>query len=147
MRWAVRASLGTVGVLAVGHGVLLLTDLGEQNLLAAIIWLTAGVVLHDGVIVPITLVVAVALSLVPLNSRAPLASGLVILATVSLVAIPVLGRFGARADNPTLLDRNYLVGWLVFAALVVGFTAAEVWRQHRSGSREDNPRGTRPRRR
>ena len=37
---------------------------------------------------------------------------------------PVLGRFGARADNPTLLDRDYLAGWLVLAALVAVGVAA-----------------------
>ena len=36
-------------------------------------------------------------------------------ARVTLVAVPVLGRFGARADNPTLLDRDYVAGWLVLA--------------------------------
>jgi hypothetical protein len=45
--------------------------------------------------------------------------GLVVLATVTVTAIPVLGSWGARPDNATLLDRNYLLGWLVFATLVV----------------------------
>jgi hypothetical protein len=39
--------------------------------------------------------------------------------------VPTLGRFGATADNPTLLDRDYLAGWLVFAAIVVA--GAAVW--------------------
>jgi nucleoside-diphosphate-sugar epimerase len=56
---------------------------------------------------------------VPLWLRAPMAAGLVVLGTVTVAAIPVLGRFGARPDNPTLLDRNYVAGWLVFAAVVV----------------------------
>jgi hypothetical protein len=38
-----------------------------------------------------------------------------------VVAIPVLGRFGARPDNPTLLDRPYLTGWLVVAGLTLGW--------------------------
>jgi hypothetical protein len=42
-----------------------------------------------------------------------------VLGTVTVVAVPLLGRFGARADNPTLLDRNYLLGWLVLATLTV----------------------------
>jgi hypothetical protein len=50
----------------------------------------------------------------------------VVLGTVTLSAVPVLGRFGARADNPTLLDRHYLLGWLVFAVLVGVVTAASV---------------------
>jgi hypothetical protein len=31
----------------------------------------------------------------------------------------VLGRFGALDDNPTLLDRPYLVTWLVGCAVTV----------------------------
>jgi hypothetical protein len=45
--------------------------------------------------------------------------GLVVLGSVTLLAVPVLGRFGARDDNPTLLDRHYGTGWLVVAGLVV----------------------------
>ena len=45
---------------------------------------------------------------------------LVVLATVTVTAIPVLGRFGARPDNLTILPRNYVLGWLVLAALVLG---------------------------
>jgi hypothetical protein len=44
------------------------------------------------------------------------AGGLVVLGSVTLLAVPVLGRFGARPDNPTLLDRNYAAGWVVLAA-------------------------------
>ncbi|MGY2874256.1 hypothetical protein ACVW00_001446 [Marmoricola sp. URHA0025 HA25] len=54
----------------------------------------------------------------------PVVTGAVVLGTVTLVAIPVLGRFGARADNPTLLDRNYLLGWLVVATLTVVLVGA-----------------------
>ena len=38
--------------------------------------------------------------------------GGVVLGSLTLLAIPVLGRFGERPDNATLLDRNYTVGWL-----------------------------------
>ena len=44
---------------------------------------------------------------------------LVILVPVTLAGIPELGRFGARADNPTLLDRHYWLGWSVMVTLVV----------------------------
>ena len=44
------------------------------------------------------------------------------LVTVTITAIPVLGKWGERPDNPTLLDRPYLLGWLIFAGLVLGTT-------------------------
>ena len=49
----------------------------------------------------------------PRSVRAPAAVALVVLGSVTLLAVPVLGRFGARPDNPTLLDRDYSAGWLV----------------------------------
>ncbi len=76
--------------------------------------------LHDGVFSVLVLVVAlVAVRLVPRDRLAPWVVGLVILVPVTLVGIPELGRFGARADNPTLLDRDYWLGWSVLVTLVV----------------------------
>ena len=43
---------------------------------------------------------------------------------VTIAAVPMLGRFGARSDNATLLDRNYLVGWLVLAAVTTVVSGA-----------------------
>lgn len=55
----------------------------------------------------------------PSRARAIVTAGLIVLVTVTITAVPVLGSWGARSDNPTLLDRNYVLGWLVFAILVV----------------------------
>ena len=64
------------------------------------------------VLAPLTIGAAVAARLLP---RAPAGRGrrsaLVVLRTVTVTAIPVLGPWGARPDNPTLLDRNYVAGW------------------------------------
>ena len=65
------------------------------------------------------LLAAVVLRVLPASARAPAIVGFVVLGSVTLLAVPVLGRFGARPDNVTLLDRHYVVGWLVFAALTV----------------------------
>jgi len=78
------------------------------------------VVLHDFVLVPVTLLLGLALiRLLPANLRASVAGGLVVLGTVTLMAVPVLGGWGANADNPTILDRNYPVGWLVVAGVTM----------------------------
>ncbi len=116
----VRLVLGLAGLAAGAYGAFLLLDLGWDNLLATGTWLVGGVVLHDGVLAPVVvLVCAVGTALSPPAFRAPLAAGFVVLATVTLSAVPVLGRFGARADNATLLDRDYGVGWLLLAAAVL----------------------------
>jgi len=62
---------------------------------------------------------ALGASVLPRWIRPAAAAGAVILGTVTIMAIPVLGRFGARVDNSTLLDCPYLLGWLVVAGLVL----------------------------
>lgn len=113
-----RIALAGLGFLAAVYGGWLLLDLGVDNLIDTATWLVAGVVLHDAVLAPVTIVAAfVAARLLPPAWRAPVAAGAIVLGSVTLLAIPVLGRYGAKADNPTLLDRDYLAGWLAVAGL------------------------------
>ena len=73
-------------------------------------------VLHDLVLAPLVIVArGRGGEAAPRAWRAPAAAALVVLGSVTLLAIPVLGRFGARADNPTLLDRSYWAGWALIA--------------------------------
>jgi hypothetical protein len=130
------------GLAAAAYGVLLLLQRGPSNLVATLTWLVGGVVLHDAVLVPATIAVAwVALRLVPRDRLAPWAVGLVLLGPLTLLAVPVLGRFGARADNPTLLDRNYWAGWstvvivVCVAILVARYTERYVERRRRARMR------------
>ena len=127
-----RVLLVVLGVLGAGYGIRLLLEQGTDNLIAAGSWLIGGVVLHDGVIGPLTIGVAAAATLALRRKLpAPVIVGAIVLATVTLVAYPVLGRFGARPDNPTLLDRNYTVGWFVFAGLTLLAVAISLIRRHR----------------
>lgn len=116
-----RLVLGAVGVAGVAWGGwLLVTSQDGAQLRDAAVWLLGGVLLHDLVLAPLTLlVVALGARVLPGAWRAPAAVGLVVLAPLTLLAVPVLGRFGARPDNPTLLDRPYAAGWLLVAGLVV----------------------------
>jgi len=111
--------LGGVGVAVAAYGVKLLLDLGLGNLRATLEWLVGGIVLHDALLAPLTVLVGA--GLVRLSRGGvrigPLVVGGLVVGTVTIAAIPVLGRFGARSDNATLLDRNYLVGWLVLVVL------------------------------
>lgn len=110
-----RLLLGAVGVAGAAYGAWLLL---AEDFLAAGVWLAAGVVLHDFVVVPLTLVVCwLGMRLAPARGRAPLAVALVVLGSLTLLAVPVLGGWGANADNPTILDRDYVRGWLVVAML------------------------------
>ena len=115
-----RLWLGALGVAVAAYGAWLLLQEDLSDLVDTAVWLAGGVVLHDFVLVPLTLLLGLALvRLLPANLRAPVAGGLVVLGTVTLMAVPVLGGWGANADNPTILDRNYPVGWLVVAGVTM----------------------------
>ena len=96
-------------------------------------WLAGGVVAHDAVIAPLVIVVgALGVPRLPSAFRAPVVAGLVVLTTVTLMAVPVIGRFGAKADDHGLLNRPYVALWLLFAALVVVAVVIASWVRRRS---------------
>ena len=127
-----RLGLGVLGILGGLYGAWLVLSRGH-DLLELVVWLAAGVVLHDGALaLTVLLLGAVGLRILPQAAKAPAVVGFVVLGSVTLLAVPVLGRFGARADNPTLLDRSYWAGWIVLAALtVVGVLIASLVRSRR----------------
>lgn len=140
-----RRLLGALGVVLTAYGAwLLLSRQDPGRIVNAVVWLAAGVVLHDVVLAPVVIVVVgMATRLLPKAAQAPAAVGMVVLGSVTLLAVPVLGSFGARPDNPTLLDRDYGPGWLVLAALVlvgVGVaTAVRLRRDPTVGRSADGP--------
>jgi hypothetical protein len=119
-----RVLLAVAGVAVAAYGVLLLlADAGELVGVGA--WLVSGVLVHDLVIAPIAVLLVLAAGrLLPGAWHAPAAVALVVVGSLTLLAVPVLGRFGARADNPTLLDRPYLAGWAGIVGLTLLATAA-----------------------
>jgi hypothetical protein len=115
---AVRVALAAAGAAIAGYGLWLLSH-RQSELVGVVGWLAGGVLAHDAVIAPLTIVIsAIGLRLLPARARGPVTAGFVVLGTVTLTAIPVLLSLGARPDNLTLLDRHYGVGWLVLAAVV-----------------------------
>jgi hypothetical protein len=143
-----RWLLGALGLALTAYGAVLLLGTGWSNTVAAALWLAGGVVLHDAVLAPATLAAGLLLvRVVPSSWRGTVVAALAIVGTLTIVAIPVLGRFGARADNPTLLDRPYLAGWLALVllvtagAVVVRLALRQPW-DARTSERGDH--GTRP---
>jgi hypothetical protein len=137
-----RVGIGAVGVVVgLFGGWLLLTRQDLDQLGSAATWLVVGVILHDAVLAVVTLALAaIAVRLLPREARAPAVVGFVVLGSVTLLAVPVLGRFGARPDNATLLDRAYVTGWLVLAALtLLAVVVATLVRRRRTTRRAALP--------
>lgn len=120
----VRLLAGAVGALAAAYGGWLLLGEDGAGLVSTGLWMAGGVVLHDVVLAPLVILLGVLVTrrLVPSAARAPLVVGAVVVGVLTLVAVPVLGRFGRSPGNETLLDRDYGAGWL----LVTGITLAVV---------------------
>ena len=95
----------------------ILGDRTDPVRVAVLIVLAA--VTHDLLVVPVVLAAGLVLGRTPEWAKAPLQGTLLIGAVVVLVSVPVLRRFGARADNPSLLPRDYPAGLAVTLGLVV----------------------------
>ena len=136
-----RSALGALGFLVGVYGAyLLLSRQDLDQLLSAAIWLAGGVVVHDGLVALAALgLVALGARLLPAAVRTPAAVGFVVLGSITILAIPMLGRFGAKDDNATLLDRNYGLGWLGIVVLVVAAVLVASVLRARSGGRAAAP--------
>jgi len=112
MRWA-------IGALGVGIGVWGAVLLVQLNLFEVGPWLLGGPVLHDVLVAPVVGLVGLAIARVlPTRWRAPVAVGLVLTATLTMLAVPYLWRAYSGPVNPGLHDRPYLVGYLIALAVM-----------------------------
>jgi hypothetical protein len=116
-----RGVLGGLGAALGAYGAwLALTRQDAGQLVEIALWLAAGVLLHDVVVAGVVLAgVGLGRRVLPRPWRAPATLALVVWGGVTLMAVPVLGRFGARADDPTLLDRPYVGAWAALSLLAV----------------------------
>ncbi|MGG5258152.1 hypothetical protein [Phycicoccus avicenniae] len=131
---ALRFVLGTVGVGVAAYGLLRLVRLPSEQLPSVLVWVVGGIVAHDGLLAPLVVGLGVAAAASARWVRGPLLAAVVVLGPLTLVAVPVLGRFGARADNTTLLDRPYLAGYLALVGGVVALAVVSAVRSRRARS-------------
>lgn len=119
-----RVAIGTLGVvvLVAGlrgvwvHRVDTRPWLGAKDLVA--FWL-GGALLHDLLVAPLTLAVALVVRrAVPHPLRSWALGALVVSATTTLMAWPALRGYGERPDNPTILPRDEWRGLAIILALV-----------------------------
>ncbi|TQL67831.1 hypothetical protein FB381_1719 [Nocardioides albertanoniae] len=116
-----RGLLILVGAVGIAYGAWLLVSRQRLDQIVEVgIWLAAAVVIHDGILAPVVVGLGwLGGRLLPRPVARGAVTTLVLLGPAVLVAIPVVGRFGEIADNPTLLDRDYTGGLVLFAILCV----------------------------
>lgn len=118
-----QLGLGASGVLVAAYGGWLLLSRQETaGNLDVLLWLAGGVVVHDALLAPALVALCwVGARLLPAVARPAAAAGVVVLGSLSLLAVPFLGGFGRdnAPDNSTLLDRDYTTGFLVLVGVVL----------------------------
>lgn len=130
-RW--RYGLGAAGLAAVLFGLRgLVTGGVATHWPVPVVWLVAGVLVHDLVLVPLLAAAGWVLArLVPAPARPVVRGGLLVAAVVTLVALPVLSGRG-DASNPSLTPLDYPRNWailLALTALVTVSLAVPRWRR------------------
>jgi hypothetical protein len=118
-----RFAAGAAGVAAMALGAVFLTAPQVGKPLDVLWWLGGAVLLHDGVLVPVTLAVG---AFLPPRLRRSARGALVTAACLTAVALPVLLRPGPRANASVLpLDygRNLLIALGAVTALTVAWHA------------------------
>lgn len=130
-----RVVVGACGVAMLIHGALLVLSRQDPGQWLEVgVWLGVGVLAHDVVLSALVMGACLLGSRwLPRPWRAPAVVALVVWGALTVVAVPVLVRAGARADNTTLLDRPYAQTWWAISVIVVLLVAlAGLVRSHQS---------------
>ncbi|WP_067471781.1 hypothetical protein [Nocardia amamiensis] len=115
----VRTLLAVTGVSLMCYAITLLLDVTTGDLLSIALWFAGGILLHDAVFAPLSVIVGLgARRILPRSWWAAAACGAVCTVALVLIAVPVLGRGHAVTGNPTVLDRNYPVGLAILLTVI-----------------------------
>ncbi len=120
-----RLALGSAGAALILFGVFRIlqhSDRTDPRGLAR--WLIAAVVIHDGILVPSTMLVGFILTrLFRPRLRRYLQGALVTSALITIVAIPLIDRRGSQPAVKALEQQNYGLHLAILIALVFGVVA------------------------
>ncbi len=97
---AVRWLLYAAGTGMAGYGLQGVVRDPGSDVVRWAAWLLGGALAHDLLLVPLVLLVGRALPLLPGRLRTPVQAALLVGAVLTLVSVPVLGRFGVKAGQP-----------------------------------------------
>ncbi|MFE9423687.1 hypothetical protein ACFYNO_12085 [Kitasatospora sp. NPDC006697] len=120
VRTAARVATAVAGLALIGFGLQgMLRDPYITDPADVLWWAAGAVVLHDGLWLPLVCLAGAALVRNP-----PVRVGLVLMAAVTAVALPVVLREHQDHGNPSLLPLPYLRNWLLTLAAIAVLTVA-----------------------
>jgi hypothetical protein len=114
----VRRVLVAIGAVTIGYAVLSAIADPDLKLLGVLVFLAAVLVLHDGVLLPITIGVGALIGRLPAPARVPVRVAALISLPVTIVALPLVVGYGRSPDNPSILPLHYGRGLLLTAAAI-----------------------------
>jgi hypothetical protein len=119
-----RLVLGAIGLLGISWGAWTIfrrTDISKPGQLAE--WLIGTLILHDGVLVPATLVLGFVLTVaIPARARRYLQGGLISIGLVASISLVLIHREGDQQESLSLLRQDYTAHLLVLVAIIAGVT-------------------------
>jgi hypothetical protein len=144
-----RIVLGAAGVAPLGYGLLgLPTQLGPPQLLGLLVWLAVAVLLHDGVIVPVSTLAGAGLTRVGSGLRpasAAVVRGALMIGAVVTVIAGILLKAQSVARNTSALEGDYAAHLLWFWVVLAALAAVLVYGIERAGpGRGEREQKTRP---
>ncbi|MEV5508923.1 hypothetical protein [Streptomyces orinoci] len=113
-----RVVLGVCGVAFIAVGVWVLGR-GAEDPGQVARWVVGPLIVHDAVMAPLTLLVGLVVARLP--ARRAVRGGLLVAASLTAVACPVLFRPGPL-PNPSVLPLSYARNWLLALGLVAATT-------------------------
>ncbi len=124
-RW--RFLLYAAGVAMMGYGLWGQVVSSDTKRVRVAVLIVAAALAHDLVFAPLVIALGWALRHVVRGPVRGSVQGAVLVATsLLLIAIPGLGRYGARGDNPSVLPRNYQAGLMIALGVVAVGTATQL---------------------
>lgn len=141
IRWLLAIS--GVGLAAFG-AFRLLTEIPAGNLVALAGWLAAALLLHDGVLGPLTAAVgAVVGRVVPARLRRYVEGGLIVGGIVTVIALPLIVRRGSQPPEKALLEQNYAANLAILLGVITAGAVAlylnRVLRDYRASATKVRP--------
>jgi hypothetical protein len=121
----IRLLLGVVGLVGIAWGArLILINQRTSKPFKLIEWLIGAVILHDGILVPITLTLGAVITVViPPRARRYVQGALIAIGLVAAVAVLQIYRRGDQEQSLSLLQQDYAAHLALIAGIIVAITA------------------------